>query len=168
MLAVTVIVVNVEGVVPAYRLEGAARELGATAAEVQANAAVTGKIHGLVYDLSAGEYWILAPPEAPEGADSEAAAADEEKKAETDALVPLPPFRLHKNLRFKDLSLGGKRTRMRGRVRILFHPDGSGPPHAVHLVDAEGKEYTVEINPFAQSVEFFEGRRDFDAFLEGE
>jgi len=172
MLA-SAVVINVEGIIPEYRIEGAAREIGATAAEVQSAAALSGKIHGIVYDITAGEYWILAPPEVPEGGEAVAAQTSEirsakERRSESDLLVPLNPFRLHRSLSIKDISLGGKRTRTRGQVRVLFDPDGTGPPHAVHLADKDGKEYTVEINPFAASVEYFEGRREFDAFFEGE
>jgi type II secretory pathway pseudopilin PulG len=171
VMLVTAVVVNVEGIIPEYRLEGAAREIGATAAEVQSTAALTGKIHGIVYDITAGEYWILAPPEMTEeeaAAEANGTESARERKSERELLVPLNPFRLHGSLSIKDISLGGKRTRTRGQVRVLFDADGTGPPHSVHLADRDGKEYTVEINPFAASVEYFEGRREFDAFLDEE
>ncbi|MHC5039514.1 MAG: pilus assembly FimT family protein [Planctomycetota bacterium] len=165
VLVISFVVLNVEGMVPTYRMEGAARELGATVADVQSQAVISGKIHGIVYDITGGRYWILAPPEEKEEEEEEE-RDDEEAVDQTKRLVPLKPFSLHQGIDFKDVSLGGRRKKLNGRVKIYFQPDGPGMPHAVHLMDREGREYTIEVNPFTGSIEFFEGYKEFDLFLE--
>jgi hypothetical protein len=164
-LVVTYVVINVEGLIPVYRLEGAARELGATVAEVQAQAAVKGKTHGIVYDLTGGRYWILAPDQVEEG---EVEVDEEEGEKKPIRLIALRARRLHKGITFKDVSLGGERKKFNGEVKILFDPEGAGMPHAVHLEGSKERAYTVEVNPFAGTVEFFKGYREFDLFLEEE
>jgi type II secretory pathway pseudopilin PulG len=162
-IVVSYIVINVEGMIPTYRMEGAARELGATVAEVQAQAAVRGRTHGIVYDLSSDSYWILTPREEEEGSEDE-----DKKKNKPVELDSLTPRKLHDGVRFKDISLGGQRKKLNGRVKILFDPEGTGMPHSIHLEGRDEKAYTIEVNPFSGTVEFFEGYRKFDLFLDEE
>lgn len=167
ILAVSFVVIAVENLVPSFRIEGAARELGTTVADVQATAAVTGRLHGVVYDLNNAQYWILAPPETEDG-EEDRWENDDDPLEEARRLEALEPFSLHDGVNFKDVALGGSRIKTTGRVKILFEPNGAGPPHAVHLIDEEDNEFTVEVNPFAGTVEFREGFHAFDIFIDDE
>ncbi len=159
VLLTSVIVLNVEGMLPSFRIEGSARELGAAASQARDEAALTGKPHGIVYDLDRDCFRLLAPRE------EEAEGADlDDGEAGPPEMEALPPRALHDGVFFKDVSLGARRKKMRGKVKVLFDPDGPGMPHSIHLADRDGNEYTVEVNPFTGAVSFFEGYREFDLF----
>lgn len=59
------VVPALDGLVPAYRLRGAAREIASLIELAQSEAVSTRKEYSLAYDLDANTYWLILPPKDP-------------------------------------------------------------------------------------------------------
>lgn len=148
--------VGVGAVVPEFQMESAARRLAAAVANVRAEAALSGKAHGIVYDLDKSTYAVLAPPEVEEG--------EEEKPLDLEDLEELKARPLGRGVTFDALSYGERKI-YRGRVKVYFGTVEPAAPHLLLLKGRDGLEYTVEVNPITGLVEVHEGHRDFDVVL---
>jgi prepilin-type N-terminal cleavage/methylation domain-containing protein len=148
-LVAGLVVARVDVLSPTVRLRTAARDVAATASWARGESVGRALPLALRYDLAQGEYWIAF--------------------ADADGLLPdrpEPPRERFRNrtlpggVQFADIVRAGGRTVRDGVVTIRFTALGGGEGHVVHLADADGNAFTVEVLPLAAQVNIVRGRME--------
>ena len=130
----------------ADNLNLSARRIALTVKYLFNEAALSGRVYRLSYDLDRETY--LA----------------KEQKADGD-LVPVAGVGAERHLegkvRFEDITVAGSGTTNAGTVTVDIHPEGWLPETTIHLKDDKGRQLTLHILPYTGTTEVYEGYRDF-------
>jgi prepilin-type N-terminal cleavage/methylation domain-containing protein len=143
-------------------LNTAARELSSTIKEAYNSAVMTGKVHRLVYDLDAHEYWVESGPatallDTPESKEREERRKRFAKPGEKDPKEGI--FALEKGVTrkkkplpggvsFEDvLTEGSKEPFINGKAYTHFFPHGITEQTLIHLKDGQKHQSTLVISP---------------------
>lgn len=130
----------------ADNLNLSARRIVGTVKYLFNEAALSGRVYRLSYDLDRATY-----------------VAKEQK---TDGeLVPVTGVGAERHLegkvRFEDITVAGRGTTNAGTVTVDIHPEGWLPETTIHLKDDKGRQLTLHILPYTGTTEVYEGYRDF-------
>ena len=140
----------------------AAREISSTVKETYNSTAMTGKVHRLVYDLDAQEYWVESGPSTALLDTQESKEKEERKRrfakpGEKDPKEDL--FKLEKGVTRKKMSLprgvvfedvlteGAKEPFSSGKAYTHFFPHGITEQTLIHLKDNSKHQTTLVISP---------------------
>lgn len=154
-LVFTIVIANLDYMIPRYRLRGGAREVGDLAKLAKNRAVATGRDVYIQYDLSNHTYWLLSPVEKEEQG---------KKKIEYERAF----FRrLPENVEFVSVVVGKDvRYERSGTATIRISPFGFGGGHIVNLTNEEQRAMAVKINGFTGSLTFFDEEKDADEIFE--
>lgn len=140
-IALSLVLPGLEGVVPEYRIKSAARRIASTVQLARSQAISTGRTYHIVYDLTDNSFRLLSPP------------AIEEDDEKTGQSKPEVIFReqLGEGIKFHEVDVE-ERFRHEEHagakeIKISASPLGFVTPHVVFLEDAEGRKYTISVNP---------------------
>lgn len=150
--------VKMDNMLPKYRLRAAAREVGSILKQAKARAAGSGKELYVEFDLSKGQYWILAPfPKMEDG------KPVEPPRLEYDAIMQSDlPF----DVEFVDVIFGAKLGVHSGRARVRISPFGAADHTIINLKNKDGRELAVKMNGFTGNLSFYEGYKEPDEILQ--
>lgn len=181
------VVPALDGLVPTYRLKGAAREIASAIEQAQAEAVGNRREYQLAYDLDTDTYWLVLPPkpkdeekaaETPEEAARKAAlrpqddlehglpprdpnAPQEEEEATTDVeREALTPKGLPTDVVFVSVVVG-EEEKAGGEVRVPFSYLGADGSHIVGLKlenGAESDQVWIKFNAITRTIEYHEQR----------
>jgi len=143
-------------------LNTAARELSSTVKETYNSTAMTGKVHRLVYDIDAHQYWVESGPPTALLDTQESKEREERKKRFAKAGEKTsegPAFTLEKSVTRKKISLpqgvefedvlteGSKEPFSSGKAFTHFFPHGITEQTLIHLKDGSKHQTTLIISP---------------------
>jgi len=137
------------GDVSGRRLESSARRLAALVHYLSGEAAFSGRLYRLHYDLDQRAYWVTVLTGPREGGEF---IPDDSPLARS---VQLPT-----SIAFADVfvpSIGRVRT---GQVYTHFYPQGYADPTVIHLRDQHARVVTVTIPPLTGEARVLEGYAD--------
>ena len=124
-----------------------ARRIAGTVKYLFNEAALTGRVYRLSYDLDRKTY------------DAREQNADGELVPLTGPLGALR--HLEGKVRFEDIAVAGRGTTNAGTVSTDIHPEGWLPETTVHLKNDKGRQLTLHILPYTGTTEVYDGYRDF-------
>ena len=150
-MLVTIALARMEGLVPAYRLRMALREIGQAVAWTRSEAIAQGTPLGVRYDLAKGEYWIVFPDETGEISDK----VEEER-------LRFHRKRLPEGVRFLDFERSGEDSIQTGYATVRFSFLGACDWHLIHLKSDEGNSFSIEVLPLSGEVNIFEGYKEIE------
>jgi prepilin-type N-terminal cleavage/methylation domain-containing protein len=179
------VVPAIDGLVPSYRLKGAAREVAALLEMAQSEAISQRKEFRVAYDLDRNTYWLVLPPKDREEEDGEtdptalaAAQADQpiddiehgqapvdpdaeqdtsgaQTNAEREALAPKD---LPTNVVFEAVIVGDD-EKQSGEVMVPFERLGTAGSHVVGLKlenDENNTQLWVKFNALTRTIEYYD------------
>lgn len=147
------------------RLESAAREIGSFLGLAIAQAIRTGETLEIVYDTETQRYYFQTPTPQEELS----AKNNEEPMGDLDfetniglASEALRIRYLPEGVRFKDVQTGTTKWEDPGIIRLTLSPMGVTSDHILHLIDDDGREFSVEFNTITSQVTFHEGYKEYE------
>lgn len=150
-------VVQMDFMVPRYRLRAAARQVASHVKRARSQAAATGKDVYVKYDLGKGAYWLVMafPKKDDSGAPTKEFVYEEIMRS------TLPD-----GVEFVSVILGSKESFTSGQATVRVSPFGSTRHHIVNLKNKEGQEFALKVNGFTGAVSFYERRQEAPELLE--
>jgi prepilin-type N-terminal cleavage/methylation domain-containing protein len=136
-------VVNYKQLFLSSKLSAAAQGLGDHFALAVSKSYTTGKANTLMFDLTAGRYWI-----------HEGSGEDTEGK-------DLLERSLGKGVKFADVQVGYEMYQPPGTLSIEVSPLGVTSDFVVNLEDESGRAYAVSMNALTQSVKYYDGYAEY-------
>lgn len=178
------VVPAIDGLVPSYRLKGAAREVAALLERAQSEAISTRKEFRVAYDLDRNTYWLVLPPkeeeeqeetdptalaaaqadqpiddiehgQAPVDPNAEQDASGTRTDAEREALAPKD---LPTNVVFEAVIIGDD-EKQNGEVMVPFERLGTAGSHVVGLKlenDENNTQIWVKFNALTRTIEYYD------------
>lgn len=172
------VVPAIDGLVPSYRLKGAAREVAALLEMAQSEAISQRKEFRVAYDLDSNTYWLVLPPKDPEESDAtdptaqaarpiddiEHGQAPVDPDAEQDASATqndhereaLAPKDLPTNVVFEAVIVGDD-EKQTGEVMVPFERLGTSGSHVIGLKlehDENNTQIWVKFNALTRTIEY--------------
>jgi prepilin-type N-terminal cleavage/methylation domain-containing protein len=138
-------VVNYRYLFSSSKLSAAAQGLGDHFALAVSKSYTTGKTNTLIFDLTAGKYWIH------EGSNEDAEGKD------------LLVRSLGAGVKFADVQVGEEMYQSPGTLSIEVSPLGVTSDFVVNLEDDSGRAYAVAMNSLTQSVKYYEEYTEYAA-----
>jgi prepilin-type N-terminal cleavage/methylation domain-containing protein len=134
-----IVLPSFRNVFPRTRLLSSGRRMAGEINRLYHETVFTGRNGRLCFVLERGEYW--SDRDVPEGG-TEARGIEPEK--------------LLSGVSFRDISVAGRKV-VEGEAHIDFSPCGLVEPSVIHLVNSDGDEISIMINPFTGKVEIHDG-----------
>ncbi|MBX3475205.1 MAG: type II secretion system protein [Planctomycetes bacterium] len=140
-------------------LKGEARALAGFLETVRTNAAIKGKTHRVEYNLKEQLYFVWFPRKAEEG---EVFEGDDDDAYVAGAYFEMPSRTGSGGQRvfscwIDRVAFGDASVVKDDVVKIDFAPRGGGSWHYVYLTNQEGEFYTISLNPFTGSADYYPG-----------
>jgi prepilin-type N-terminal cleavage/methylation domain-containing protein len=146
-LIASLVVARLDLATPTYRLRTAGRELAQSVAEARSESIARAQAVELHYDLSGGKYWLSVPGESgPSGGLGQQTRSS------------LQPRALPDGVRFADCTFFRGEVTRSGSVTVRFSFLGACEGHLLHLTDAAGNSFTVEVLPLGLQVNLYASR----------
>lgn len=145
--------------VPKYRLRGVVREVGAMMRQARSKAVASGKDVYVEFDLSQSRYWILAPFPKREEDKPEGAIIGYQYEAMSEWSLP-------RDVEITEVILGEKVRVDRGVARVKLSPLGASAHAIVNFRNTDGRVMAVKLNGFTGSLTFYEAHKGPEALLE--
>jgi len=154
-LMMTMAGVRLDGVTANARLRSSARRLGSTVLFLQNQSVVQGRYYFLQIDLDEHRYRaVIAPEYTREGMDVEGLTVDQ------------PWKHLERGVQFEDLIFDDGEIRDEDRIDIPFGPTGMKWGFMVHLINEDGRRFTVEANSITGLVRHYPYYKEFEEIPE--
>lgn len=127
-------------------LDASARRIAGTVKYLYNEAALTGSLHRLVFNLDEGTF----------------AAKRQQKNGELEELGGTGRRqKLKGDVKFRDVTIAARGSYTSGEVTADIYPVGWMEETVIHL-DREGKVLTLRLMPFTGATEIYEGYREFE------
>lgn len=178
------VVPAIDGLVPSYRLKGAAREVAALVERAQSEAISTRKEYRIAYDLNSNTYWLVLPPaEEEEGSQPAGLLGDAEEADQTfndiehgqapvdpdaeqdtsaartdDDAAMLVPKDLPTNVVFSAVIIGDD-EKQNGEVMVPFERLGTAGSHVIGLKlenDENDTQVWIKFNALTRTIEYYD------------
>ncbi len=150
-LSLTIVATRLDGITSNSRLKASARHIGSTIELLQNQGIVNGRFYFLQFDLTDNRMrWIIAPEAAREGMDLEGETRE------------LPWRTLERGVVMEDLTFDDGVRKEDERINVPFGPTGMTWGFQVHLINEEGRRYTVEANSVTGLVSYYPYRKEFE------
>jgi hypothetical protein len=135
---------RLDGLTASSRLRASARRIGSTTQFLQSQAIVQGRYYFLEIDLDEHRLRsVIAPEYAREG-------------MELEGLTEAQPWRyLERGVQFEDLVFDDGEMREEDRIQIPFTVTGLKWGFLVHLINEDGRRFTVEANSLTGLVRYY-------------
>ena len=153
----TLVMTRMDGLLPTYRLSGAAAEIAALVELAQSSAVSKGECLGIRYDIEKGRYWIVFPDE--EGIIKDEVDDEEARIAERS---------LPKDVRFKDIVFGDDESRENGYVTQRISTLGAISSVMIHLEDSREQELSIEVLAISGQAVFYDFYKEYEKLSEEE
>lgn len=154
--------VSLDSLTYSSRLKASARRLASTIRLAQDQAIVTGQFFSIEYDLNRHRYRLLAFPE----------WATPDVDVQDEDLQKFIWRELEDRVRFEDITEDDGdiiEEQDEGQTyRVGFDIEGPRYGYVVHLVDARGQRFSVEVNGLTGLVSFYDYYREIDQVTEDE
>jgi len=155
-----VMIGRIDYMVPKYRARAAVREVASTLSLARSLAMSTGMPHYVQYDVTTGEYWILAPEPVkdPDDIAEEADSTENAFKDYTYKWSRTMERKLPDQVVFEKILWSADKPADQMPVTIEVSPYGSMRLHTVWITGKEdSSKFTITSNPVTGYVEFKEG-----------
>ena len=134
-----IVLPSFRNIFPRTRLLSSGRRIAGEINRLYHETVFTGRNGRLCFILERGEYW--SDRDVPEG-------GTDDRGVEPGKLLP--------GVSFRDISVAGRKV-VEGEAHIDFSPYGLVEPSVIHLVNSDGDEISIMINPFTGKVEIRDG-----------
>lgn len=151
-------------------LNSASREIASVVKESYNSAVITGKVHRLVYDLAAGQFWVESGPPTVLLDTRESKEREERRKrfASPNEAPPPAVFQLERTVTRKKLSLPrgvafedivtqqNPEPVQEGLAYTHFFPHGFTEQTLIHLKDTANHKVTLVVSPLVGRTDYYE------------
>lgn len=147
----TLVVLQVDNLVPKYRLRSAVRDLASTIEVVRTKAIADGITIALGYDLTEHSYTLKIPP-------------DDDPDVPVEHWDPLPKQRLPGGVFFRRILLADNTTHDHGSLHLIFDSEASTGTHIATMQNADGQVLSMKFNAILGTVEYVAGDAEFESY----
>jgi len=131
------------GILTRGSMRSEARRLAALVRYLRHEAARTGRVHYLNFEVGRDEYWV--------------SVGEGRGRAAEEATQLAKPHVLAEGVRFKDVTVYGRGKKSEGKQAVGFFPRGESDEAIVHFSDyAKGRFCTLHIKPYSARSDIYD------------